>query len=196
MPDNSPQQGTDTIATDEVATLNGAASTGVKVQRVKVGYGVDGDFTDVSATAPMWVRDRQDANRQPVSLIIDALTGVATEALVSYGGFNNGATLTAGTGAFIVPAGRIFRVQRMSLAVTGTAIATMRARLRAAATVTATSPHYLACAGAHAANSGANDNAMPHDAVEIGPGLQVGISIIGATSQTYSVTVQGFTYVP
>lgn len=54
--------GGDNIATDDVATLNGAASSGVKVQRVKVGFGVDGDFTDASAGAPLPVFDAQIAD--------------------------------------------------------------------------------------------------------------------------------------
>jgi hypothetical protein len=45
--------GGDTIATDELVTINGGASTGVKVQRVKVGYGLDSDFTDASITNPL-----------------------------------------------------------------------------------------------------------------------------------------------
>ena len=43
----------DLIATDELTTLNGAAATaGLKVQRVKPGYGSDGAFTDVSFSTP------------------------------------------------------------------------------------------------------------------------------------------------
>ena len=53
MADNSAQNATDTIATDELVTLNGGASILVKVQRVKPGFGVDGDFRDVSAGFPM-----------------------------------------------------------------------------------------------------------------------------------------------
>jgi len=46
--------GGDVISADELVTLNGAASSGsVKVQRVKAGFGVDGDFTDASLTNPM-----------------------------------------------------------------------------------------------------------------------------------------------
>ena len=41
----------DNIATDDLSTINGApVGTPVKAQRVKVGYGVDGDFNDVDAT--------------------------------------------------------------------------------------------------------------------------------------------------
>ncbi|MDE2102830.1 MAG: hypothetical protein KGL39_36640 [Patescibacteria group bacterium] len=45
--------GGDTIATDDLATINGGAVSGVKVQRVKPGYGLDSDFTDVSLTNPL-----------------------------------------------------------------------------------------------------------------------------------------------
>lgn len=57
MADNSPQNGTDTIATDDLATLNGGAVSGVKVQRAKVGYGSDGDLRDVDATHGLPVTD-------------------------------------------------------------------------------------------------------------------------------------------
>ena len=53
MADNTPGPGGDTIATDELVTLNGGASSGVKVQRTKVGFGADGDFSDVSSAAPL-----------------------------------------------------------------------------------------------------------------------------------------------
>lgn len=45
--------GGDVIATDDVTTLNGAASTGIKVQRVKATFGDDGTARDVSAAFPM-----------------------------------------------------------------------------------------------------------------------------------------------
>lgn len=49
MADNSVQNGTDTIATDDLTTLNGGAVSGFKVQRVKAGYGIDASLRDVSA---------------------------------------------------------------------------------------------------------------------------------------------------
>lgn len=48
--------GGDTIATDDVTTLNGAASSGVKVQRVKVMYGPDASATDVNFDAALPVQ--------------------------------------------------------------------------------------------------------------------------------------------
>lgn len=45
--------GGDTIATDDLTTLNGGVVSGVKAQRVKVGYGVDGSLRDVSGGFPL-----------------------------------------------------------------------------------------------------------------------------------------------
>lgn len=53
MADNSIQTGADTIATDDVTTLNGGASSGIKVQRVKNGFGSDGTYVDVDAANPL-----------------------------------------------------------------------------------------------------------------------------------------------
>lgn len=200
MPDNTPQAGSDTIASDELATLNGVASTVVKAQRVKVGYGDDGIYRDVSEAFPLPVRDRQDANRQPVSLLIDNIAAVATEALISYGGFSNGAALTAGTTAFTVPAGRVFRITSVTLVVQGTALATQRARIRADAALATnplTKPHYAHIGASHGANAGGSESLAPAgDGIEIGPGLQVGITAVGVATTTYSLSVVGFTYIP
>jgi len=43
----------DTIATDELTTLNGVASSGVKIQRVKACFGNDADARDTSITYPL-----------------------------------------------------------------------------------------------------------------------------------------------
>ena len=70
MADNTIQTGADTIATDDLATLNGAASGSVKVQRMKPGFGLDGDFTDVSTINPLPVQVLANAIQQAV---VDAL---------------------------------------------------------------------------------------------------------------------------
>jgi hypothetical protein len=49
--------GGDTIATDDLTTLNGVASSGIKAQRNKVCFGDDGDARDTSATYPLPVKD-------------------------------------------------------------------------------------------------------------------------------------------
>lgn len=46
--------GGDNISTDDLSTINGGAvPVAQKVQRVKVGYGSDGDFNDASTTKPL-----------------------------------------------------------------------------------------------------------------------------------------------
>ena len=59
--------GGDLIATDELSTLNGsAAPAGLKVQRVKLGFGADGNLQDVS-----------DTDRLPVALSAAQLAALA-----------------------------------------------------------------------------------------------------------------------
>lgn len=56
MSDNTttnPGAAGDVIATDDLTTLNGAGSANVKVQRVKVGFGDDGDCRDASTAFPL-----------------------------------------------------------------------------------------------------------------------------------------------
>jgi hypothetical protein len=60
MAENTTQTGNATIAADDVATLNGAASSGVLVQRVKETYGDDGTARDVSDAFPLPVRRTTD----------------------------------------------------------------------------------------------------------------------------------------
>lgn len=62
MTDNTLQDGSDTIATDDVTTLNGSASTGIKVQRFKAGYGDDGSHRDVSPAFPLPTRQLSDGS--------------------------------------------------------------------------------------------------------------------------------------
>lgn len=53
MADNTDQNGSSTIATDDVTTLNGGASSGVHVQRVKPMFGPDATARDVSGAYPL-----------------------------------------------------------------------------------------------------------------------------------------------
>jgi hypothetical protein len=81
--DNTSQTGADTIATDDVTTLNGGASSGVKVQRVKVGFGDDGTSRDASTAFPL-----------PVNLSSSAGNGAQVGASLTAAG----ASTLAGTG--------------------------------------------------------------------------------------------------
>jgi hypothetical protein len=49
--------GGDVIATDDLTTLNGGAVSGVKVQRVKLGFGSDATLRDVDASNPLPIVD-------------------------------------------------------------------------------------------------------------------------------------------
>ena len=47
----------DTIATDDIASNSTSVAAGAKVQRVKPGFGGDGEYTDVSEDDPLPVTD-------------------------------------------------------------------------------------------------------------------------------------------
>lgn len=87
MADNTLQNGTDNIATDDLATLNGAAvPVAQKVQRVKIGYGADGDLTDVSVLKPLPVQAMDTsasgslaAAAQTVSIGLNSNAGLAVQ---------------------------------------------------------------------------------------------------------------------
>lgn len=59
--DINPGSGGDKVATDELNTLNGVSQSAPKpkAQRVKPGYGADGDFNDVSLANPWPTRPPQ-----------------------------------------------------------------------------------------------------------------------------------------
>ena len=91
MADNTLQTGSDTIATDDLTTLNGGAVTGVKAQRVKVGFGVDGTFSDVASTVPL-----------PTVTYGSYATGTITAANAN---INNGTATAGSTVQITVPEG-------------------------------------------------------------------------------------------
>ena len=84
MADNTVQTATDTIATDDVTTLNGGASSGIKVQRVKVLYGDDNTARDVSPSFPLPVAQRDvNTSRSPLIGTFQALNAVPLIGLVN-----------------------------------------------------------------------------------------------------------------
>jgi len=149
------------------------------------------------STGRLITAEAQDVSRTQVSLLIDNTAAVATEALIAYTGFNGATSLgTAATAAFTVPTGRVFRIQSVHLTARGTAIDTVRARVRGAATVAIGSQHFVSVAAAFGANAGASDDAEPTREIEIPAGYQVGLSVVGATTSTYTLAVMGYTYAP
>lgn len=78
MAENTTQTGNATIAADDVTTLNGAASSGVLVQRVKETYGDDGTARDVSDAFPLPVRRTTDtATLTSVAASVTSVTVIA-----------------------------------------------------------------------------------------------------------------------
>lgn len=87
MADNttiSAGSGGDVIASDDVTTLNGAASSGVKVQRVKVGYGDDGSHRDISSAYPLPVN--LSASLGNAAQVAGALTAASASATTGTAG--------------------------------------------------------------------------------------------------------------
>ena len=104
--------GGDVIATDDLTTLNGGAVSGFKVQRMKAGFGVDGDLQDVTRQAglPVVVRPPEVLG----SYMIAAQTGI-------YAGLAAGAILFSMRWA---DATKICRVTRVLINVNTTTAAT------------------------------------------------------------------------
>lgn len=145
------------------------------------------------------VQNAKDSGRTPVVLVVDNVAGVTTEALATLT-INKGGTVTSGT-SYTVTAGKTFRLTQMVLAVINpsTTNASSRVRVRAAATVLATSPIYTAgTVGAPAAiaNAGSSITIDIPDGVEVAAGQQVGISHIesSAIASGVNVCVIGFEY--
>lgn len=77
--------GGDIICTDQITTLNGTTiATGEKAQRVKVGFGVDATFQDVTAAAPLpVVTTNLDVALSTRLKPADTLAGVTTVSTVT-----------------------------------------------------------------------------------------------------------------
>lgn len=125
MTDNTSQAGTDTIATDDVTTLNGAASSGIKVQRMKNCYGDENISRDVSPSFPLPVALR-DITKTPIQLWANgaAAGATGTETLISLtrSGAAGQATTTGTT--FAPSSGKRFRITSITFASRGNATAT------------------------------------------------------------------------
>lgn len=95
--------GGDTIATDELNTLNGVASSGVKVQRMKIGFGPDGALRDVDAVNPLPVGGTALTN-------LDADVGNLTDAPAPADGTGNYSLVAAAKRALLNWANLLARI--------------------------------------------------------------------------------------
>lgn len=219
MSDNTVQTGADTIATDDVTTLNGVASSGVKVQRVKPSYGDDGTARDVSTSFPLPVtgptltkgtqgttghttQDLKDAGRTAVILSATAVTSVTTVALFTLNIWQAGAVTSATS--YTVPAGKTFRVQgiqfgaRFATPSTTVTFASARFDLRAISTGTISTASALVYGDTKMAASNAatpnSDLAIP-DGLEFPAGYVLGVTHVdSAATLALDVLIVGFTY--
>lgn len=104
MADNSLQNGTDKIATDELTLINGlAAEVGLKVQRTKMGFGPDGSLTDVASTNPLPVAligstGLTDTQLRAIPVPVNGALSVIANGLIS--SVNSSATALGISGIF------------------------------------------------------------------------------------------------
>jgi hypothetical protein len=131
------------------------------------------------------VQELKDSGRTPVVLFADSLTGITTEALATLS-INKGGVTSSAT-SYTVTAGKTLRIQCFTLSVVGstTTAVTSRARVRAAATVSATSPVFIAATAgtpAAAANVSGHYSVPITDGLEVAGGQQVGISHIESSA--------------
>lgn len=200
--------GGDTIATDDLSTLNGSASSGVKVQRVKPGFGVDGDFRDVSAGFPLPVH-HVNSSRTFIQLFANAAasgaTGTETAITLTRSG-SPGATTTTGT-SFTPTSGKRFRITSITFGARGNATATAEVttfslRVNSAGAVTTTSAAMLSAAVATPATALAWDRVsfqFGYDGPElVGDGtLQFGLTanaVFTTNAPTWYATITGYEY--
>src|ERR1019366_4938077 len=133
-------------------------------------------------------QDLKDAGRTQVTLYVDAIAGITTEALATLSITKGGAAQTAAT-SYTVTAGKPLRLQAMTCSASTTGSTTAgycKVRVRQAATVAATSPIILSAVTTYA---GVAYYAVPTsldipDGLEIAGGQQVGISHLD--SQLYT----------
>lgn len=127
MADNSVQNGTDTIATDEVTTLNGSASSSVKVQRVKVMFGDDATARDASASFPLPIHMRNDSRTFVHYFAVAAAAGTTgTETAITLTKSPSAGSATSTGASFTPTSGKRFRISSISFATRGHATATIQ----------------------------------------------------------------------
>lgn len=208
MADNSTQNGTDTIATDDLTTLNGSASSGVKLQRVKACFGADGDASDVSVNNPLPVVIRDD-DRTFIQLwatgAAAGATGTETAITLTRSG-SPGAATTTGT-SFTPTSGKRFRITSVTFASRGNATATAQVttfalRVNTAGAVTTTSNITVAARTATPGTALAWDRfilQLPDEGIEIaGNGtVQFGVTanaVFTTNAPTWDALITGYEY--
>ena len=172
----------------------------VDTQIVQLDVGGQSAESLVSTANPLPVIQPHDviASRTPITIYLDAVAGITTEALATMN-INKAGTVTTGT-SYTVTAGKTLKVIFFGSSVknTSTVCSNSRMRLRSAATVAATSPIYIAneVGSLYAvANSTNTDDTDIGEGIMLAAGVQIGVSHIeSATTCTVSCCLIGFEY--
>ena len=105
------------VATDDLVTLNGAAvSEAQHAQRMKVGFGADGDFNDVNGNSPLPVFDAQIAD-------VDFTLTRVLNALNAPQGFDK--SLQRQRGTVVVESGTVTTVSTVTTVTTVSTVSTL-----------------------------------------------------------------------
>ena len=145
------------------------------------------------------VQQPKDCGRTYITLYVDRIAGVTTEALVNMS-INKGGIVTTGT-SYTVTTGKTFRIQSVNAEILNTTTTANRVliRVRSAATVTVGSPVIAMAMSAAQAALAASGNTDTHnfpDGIEIAGGQQVGFSQLCSvtTAGVVSATIVGYEY--
>lgn len=200
--------GGDTIATDDVTTLNGAASSGIKVQRVKVGFGADHSYTDASAADPLPVFP-VDSNRTVIHFwangVASGTTGTETAITLTRSSSAGGATTSAAS--YTPTSGKRFRISSIAVASRGNSTATAQVttfsiRVNTAGAVTTTSNIWLAARSATPGTALAYDRFLMQFG-DLGPSLvgdgtlQIGVTanaVFTTNAPTWDVQITAYEF--
>jgi hypothetical protein len=209
--------GGDIIATDDLTTLNGGAVSGVKVQRVKVGFGSDASLRDVDASnglpvvAPtltkgtqgatgLSTQDLKDSGRNAVHLYTNVpILTTATDALLSLTGYKSGAAVAATTTPAVVTTGKTFRITTIALTYVAVATAgavkfTLRANLSGVVAIGSPAVNVWVIGGPEAIAGTTNSLEVTFpEGLEFPAGAGIGISQVGLNNtQSAAITGYGF----
>jgi hypothetical protein len=193
-----------TIAVTEGSgkTLDTAAVTvnAATVQREVVVIGDPATGTQYAEVTPkgtqadnaLGIQHLHDAGRTPITLYVDSISGITTEALATLNIIKNFVAQSTAT-SYTVTAGKIFRIQeiRLSCANSTSTAVIARARVRVASTVLVSSPivYDIKCPAVTAvALEGQSVWGDLADGIEIPGGMQIGISHIESSAVTGSAT--------
>lgn len=200
--------GGDVIATDDVTSLNGGASSGIKVQRVKVMFGSDGSATDVDSANPLPVI-QTDSNRTIVHFWASGAASGATgtETAITLTRSTSAGGATASGASYTVTSGKRLRLSQITFASRGNATATAQVttfslRVNTAGAVTTTSNIWLQGRTATPATALAWDRLVLNFG-DLGPAvtgdgtLQIGVTanaVFTTNAPTWDVVITGYEY--